>query len=62
VNKTIISIGIMFIAASVFFLAPAFVLLGIAPATVELVAAVSFGVMAGNWMTFLLLTGGDGDE
>ena len=58
VNRTILSVAIMFISASVFFLAPVFSMIGVSPAVVESVSLLSFGIMAGSWMTFLLLAGG----
>lgn len=61
VNRTILSVAIMFIAASAFFLAPVFPMIGVAPAVVESVSLLSFGMMAGSWMTFLLLAG-ESDE
>ena len=61
VNRTILSVAIMFIAASVFFFAPVFSTIGVAPAVVESVSLLSFGMMAGGWMTFLLLAG-ESDE
>ena len=61
VNRTILSVVIMFIAASVFFLAPVFLMIGVASAVVESVLLLSFGMMAGSWMTFLLLAG-ESDE
>ena len=51
----------MFIAASVFFLAPVFSMIGVASAVVESISLLSFGMMAGSWMTFLLLAG-ESDE
>ena len=56
-KNEVISVLIMTAFAVLFFVSPLFPLLGISAQQGAIVAYISFGIMAGNWMTFLLLAG-----